>query len=466
MLKKLDVETIKKILNSGTFEELVGAVEDERLECKAAPYQVEHEHQKLELAKDVSALANGDGGVILLGVETEKDPTHYGDEIKKVHPFPQGLVNPEQYQAILGNWIYPTLQQAEVRWFRAANTPEKGLVAILVPKQPAARYPFLLNRTMDDKGKLVQVVFGYVERRRANAAPMSVQELHALVRDGLHFDSLNDQLETLRLLLERQTAQEGQRTLPALENLIVGRMEQALTEVRLYAKPLFLLSAVPTPAIQIPTLFERRDAPIVRLLEQPPKLREGGFDLESGSSPRIVEGELRRAMTPGYKLLELWRDGTLIFAAPGDDEFLGWGRSAQGGGPIRVNQLALIESTYLFAELSRRVYEEARPRPNAVTYTLELRNMTMKDTPCGLIPGPLGTIRSEYGMEIHRAPISGKKITVRWEKPDIVSGLIALLLVRELYAWFAIEHNRIPYTKQIGDHTEIDPEQIQNAGKR
>jgi hypothetical protein len=464
MPRKLDPEKVRGIIESGEFGELVGAIEDERLECKAAPYQVEHEHQKLELAKDVSALANAEGGVILVGVETGKDLTHYGDEIKSVHPFAQELLNPDQYHAILGSWIYPTLERVEVRWFASAGTPEKGVVAIFVPKQPAASYPFLLTRTIDDRGKVGQVVFAYAERRRANAAPMSVQELHALVRDGLRFDSLTEQLETLRLLLEKQAAKEAERLHRVSGKVAAGRVEQALTDVGLWNKPAFILSAVPTLPVQIATLFERRDAPIVRLLEEPPKLREAGFDLASGSSARIVQGMSRRAMIPGDKLLELWRDGTLIFAAPGGDEFLGWGRHAQEGRPIRINPLALIESTYLFAQLSRSLYEAAEPRPAGIEYSLELRNMTVGDVACGLVPGPLGTFASEYGTDIHRAPHSGKIVKVTCEGADMEPRIVAFRLVSEIYVWFEIDHDRIPYTKRVGDLTEIDPEQIQIAG--
>jgi hypothetical protein len=465
MLKELDPEKVGAILDSGRFDDLLCAVENGQIECKAAPYQVENEHQKLELAKDVSALANSGGGVILLGVETERNPTHFGDEIKTVHPFSQGLVNPEQYQSILGSWIYPTLQKVEVRWFPATGTPDKGIVAILIPDQSVTGRPFLLTRMIDDKGKLVQIVFGYMERRRANAVPMSVEELHVLIRDGLRFDSLNEQLENLRLLLEKQTVQAAQPGIP-MEKILSGRVEQALTVVGLYDKPAFILAAVPHEAIQIPTLFERRDAPVVRLLEAPPALRVNGFDLTSGASTRIVEGERRRVMTAEDKLLELWRDGTLVFVGAGDDTLLGWGKTTQGGKPIRINQLVLLESTYLFGEFHRRVLEYMEPRPTAFTYSLELRNMTVNDIPCGLIPGPLGTFAWVWEDSIHRAPSSRKRIATRWTQQEILPGLIAFLLVSELYAWFGLEHDKIPYTKKVGEHTEIDPEQIVEAGKR
>ena len=56
--------------------ELKGEPETSWLEFKSAPYPIYRqvvgfERHRFELAKDLTALANKDGGVILIGVETE-----------------------------------------------------------------------------------------------------------------------------------------------------------------------------------------------------------------------------------------------------------------------------------------------------------------------------------------------------------------------------------------------------------
>jgi len=63
MAKRLNPSEVAEILRRGTFDDLVGALEDEHLECKAAPYQLQHEHQKYELAKDVSMVVNRSGAL-------------------------------------------------------------------------------------------------------------------------------------------------------------------------------------------------------------------------------------------------------------------------------------------------------------------------------------------------------------------------------------------------------------------
>jgi len=52
------IDEVRAILESGDFFPLVGRFEDQHIECKRQPYRLESEDQKLELAKDVSALAN------------------------------------------------------------------------------------------------------------------------------------------------------------------------------------------------------------------------------------------------------------------------------------------------------------------------------------------------------------------------------------------------------------------------
>lgn len=47
----LTVEEIKATLECGNLDQLVGAVEEKHPECKSAPYQLKHDHQKRVLAK-------------------------------------------------------------------------------------------------------------------------------------------------------------------------------------------------------------------------------------------------------------------------------------------------------------------------------------------------------------------------------------------------------------------------------
>jgi hypothetical protein len=273
---------------------------------------------------------------------------------------------------------------------------------------------------------------------------------------------LFDQLETIQEILRSGRAQANIAFKNNISELLADRIQQALIAVSLQKSPSFILAAHPIGPIEIANLFAARNSEIVKLIENPPELRQtgSGFDLNTGEAAHILRGELRRSVKPGYKILDLWKDGTLVFVAEGSGEFLSWGRYYKKGGPLRINALGLLESTYLFAELSKHVFNYALPRPRRIEYQLELHNMTVNEEKCGLISGPL----NRFGRgNIHFAPGSDAVFKVTWENPEINPGEAGFRLVSKVYEWFGIEHEGIPYTERINNNVAISPDQIRQA---
>ena len=81
-------QEIIKILESKEYHNLVGVVETDEVEFKREPYQLDMNSQKQELSKDVTGLANSKGGVIVIGVKTEKHPSLPHEQAIEVIPFP------------------------------------------------------------------------------------------------------------------------------------------------------------------------------------------------------------------------------------------------------------------------------------------------------------------------------------------------------------------------------------------
>jgi hypothetical protein len=470
MSKNLSPAEILAILENGNFHELVGVVEDECLEFKGEPYILKRDYPKLELAKDVSGLANTpNGGLILIGVRTERVDTHIGDEIVEVRPIPKNLIDRKQYHDILKQWIYPEVSGVEVKWFPSPDDAERGLAVIIIPRQTPTSQPFLLTRTMTDTGKRTELVFGYVERRRAHVQPRTVHELQMLLCDGLSYhEQMEKRFGDLELMLYRLVSlkkdEEEIANEEARKERLQARVGLALGESGLHTGPAFVLRACPLVATNIPSLFADDTNEVVRLLEHPPELRRSGLDLDTGSRARIVRGEKRQAVSSGYKVLELWPDGTLIFCATGEGDFLAWGRYYKDGAPLRINQLVLIESSYLFAKLAKEVYVHARPFPTRIEFGLELRRMSVAGKKCSLNPGPLTDFT--FGFGSHEAPDSGNVFTVVWEGSTIPPELVSYQLVCRVYEWFGFSHSEIPYTAKLGDDMGIDPEQIRRIGER
>jgi hypothetical protein len=449
------------------------------MEAKSEPYRTSELRGKLELSKDVAGFANAQGGIILIGIRTERSPEHLGDEITEVRPFAETLVDRDQYHSILCSWIHPEPEGIEIRWFPCAGEPNRGVVAITVPAQREALRPFLLARTLGDSDRQIESLFGYTERKRAGITPLSVRDLYAHFRDGRRFDTLQQRIDPITEELQRlhrqyenleQILSQRGRVLPQVTpptqpaisiKALITRKDQAVTEADLGSQPYFFLGAVPTPIVEFPTLFQET-SPLVKTINDPPILRPHAFGVASGGATRIIKGQLRRGVVRGSSVLEVWRDGTILYVVEASD-FLCWGTRAPGG-PLRLNPLALCESTYAFADLTRIVFGNARSSPLAIDYIIALRNLTVQGQPAQLIPGPLGTMRSRFEIDVHHAPGPDMDWMVKWEKSEVQPGAVAYLIVREVYRWFSLNDEEIPYTS-VGEDGEtiVDPEVIREA---
>jgi hypothetical protein len=227
---------------------------------------------------------------------------------------------------------------------------------------------------------------------------------------------------------------------------------------------LFALTAQPWPNARFKTLFAGNDATLVQLFNNPPRLRRAGFSLEHDGNSKIVMGELRRVLIPGWKILELWREGTLIYAVDALVQPF-WG-SPRGGGSLQLNPLALAEPVYLFAELSRLIYEESTQKPQRVEYCVHFERLVLDEKRASLSEGPLGPFFFGDGNQ-HLAPNSKMDKMITWEGGSIDSGAVAYELIQEVYNWFGISNDGIPYTKKDANGTTvIDPEALKRAGSQ
>ena len=246
------------------------------------------------------------------------------------------------------------------------------------------------------------------------------------------------------------------------EDRVDQRLESAVELAELTERPVFALAAKPWPEARFKTLFAGNSAPIVQLFNNPRTLRHAGFSLEHDGNSRIVMGELRRVLIPSWKIMELWRDGTLIYAVDAFVQPL-WG-SPRPDGSIQINPLALAEPVYLFAELSRLIYAESLQKPHRVEYRVHFERLVQDGKRASLTEGPLQRLFFGNGSQ-HFAPESTMDRTIEWERGDIEPGAVAYELVKEVYNWFGIPDDGIPYTKKLANGTAIiDPEALKKAG--
>jgi Schlafen, AlbA_2 len=199
-------DEILVILDSGNFAALIGVREDLEVEFKRQPYQLDSDGEKFELAKDVAAMANAVGGVIVIGVQTERREESPLDQAVRIRSFERARVDPDRYVSTATDRIYPRIRNLRVEFRPTADDGERGLVMIDVPPQPESDKLFLVQRPIDEgtaaPGWLVGIAVrsvGRVDERRPG-------EIHGLINRGFtvspRLEELLGEVGTIRELID------------------------------------------------------------------------------------------------------------------------------------------------------------------------------------------------------------------------------------------------------------------------
>jgi predicted HTH transcriptional regulator len=198
------MEDVEKIIESREFGQLIGMVESAVFEAKSAGYDLAAAEGRYELAKDVSALANSEGGHVLIGVRTGRAGDKKADIVTGLEPIREIGFATEKYRGIIRELIYPTILGIAVQWL-SFGEDDGGIGVIHVPRQPMERRPFIVAGVVLGGKAVKQIVFGYCERFGSANEPLSQKKLQQALKKGQ--DSLSQQLrrveEKLDLLLDR-----------------------------------------------------------------------------------------------------------------------------------------------------------------------------------------------------------------------------------------------------------------------
>lgn len=455
----MNIDELKKIVECGNFDNLIGKIENEWFECKKSPYQLKNPKHKLELAKDIAGLANSGSGLILLGVKTEKNELHHGDEVVKICGFDQNLVNHNDYINVIDSWVYPSLINLEINWFRSAKDEQKGIIVMTVPTQPDTLKPFLITQTYDENQKLTEILFGYCERKRDNVISLNVERIHSIIKDGFRFEEISQRLDSIETAMHKTIDHGIEVNNKSIEDkriFIKNSAEELLIDTGLIENPYFVLAITPSNQVNIKGIFEGREAEVVKLIDSPPQLRYGGFDLSTSQSSKIIEGKKRRSIEKDYNAIEMWKDGSIIFVANAGPKFLSWG-SYDEHEILKINDNALIEVCYLFCLLVNKLLPFFTPAPEDFIINIQLKKLPTKTKPCIL----LGTQRSLRSSP-KSAPCPEGEFNFQLNFVEFPPGISAFKLASRVYEWFGVEHNEIPLVIKKEEGYQIDPIAIQN----
>ena len=177
------LDSLAVLLRSGHASALIGTPEGQLVEAKRQ-VNLEDDKGRLELAKDVSAMANSSvGGLIVVGLETQR---RYGvDEIVRIRPLPRSnLVR--TIRSSIDRLIFPPIVGLNVEFVPAGpGSAESGsLIMILVPPQPGELFPFLVVGAVSD-GRVLGNYIGFFERRSEDTVAQTAASIHSGLSAGL-----------------------------------------------------------------------------------------------------------------------------------------------------------------------------------------------------------------------------------------------------------------------------------------
>lgn len=442
-MSSLDKEDLERIISSNSFDELIGKYENEWVDCKSQPYILSEIKNKRELAKDVSSFANSDGGYILIGMKTSPDDTHIGDKIDELKPFESMLIDGDQILKICEEWIYPKPEGLDVSWIPSKEDVNKGIGVIKIPSQSDSLKPFLIKNVLDGE-KQVEIMFGYVERRRDKSQPYTLRDIQTTLRYGLNYERIVkgrfDALELMVNGVSKESLRENFR------EKLEERIKTTLVKTPINDERNLILVGFVESNSRIKN-FSAADGIKSSLVNFTTPLRNGGWSLLfpyaklETDLPDLIETE------GGYaQRLSLYPNGTAIYAC--EINRISIETSS------RIIPIALVEVIYQFVDLYKQILNRIEESFERFFIWIELNNLK-KDN-----------IQTKLSMSYHDYfPIDAPETSMIREveeSKNFDSSILAYRILKEIYEWFGYS-NEPPFTKIENGVGKIDIELIRNS---
>lgn len=213
-----------------------------------------------------------------------------------------------------------------------------------------------------------------------------------------------------------------------------------------------VLVAHPDQPAEIPGFFSTGPSSIFSNLKEPPTVngRPAGFGPNTGAVPRLDRGECWRAEASS-EVLRFYRDGMLIFAMAADRDHLCWQTEEI------INTLSLFESVYLFCVLYNQLIGSFHEPPNqiVVAFLIDHRG----NERLYLSPYAIDSPAFRFPRNRRQAPEETKERSMATNGGDFLPEKVSYRLVQEIFAWFGIPTDSLPYSDR--EDERIDPSTFQ-----
>jgi hypothetical protein len=168
----------RRSLLEGRFDDLVGEVECDWLECKVK-LAVGKREDNMKLVKYVSGFANAHRSALLV-VGMKTSPVDGRDEVVATCPLPARAHSAEQYTKIIDEHVYPPVVGLEVD---AIGVDGGVVVVVSVPAQRLHSKPFVVTFPAG-RGSDTHHVHSLYQRRGDRTVPVPIEDFHAFLATG------------------------------------------------------------------------------------------------------------------------------------------------------------------------------------------------------------------------------------------------------------------------------------------
>ena len=338
MIKELTIEEILKVLRDDKKPDvLIGQLESVYFEARSQLYNTLQKDgiskgiSSIELAKDISAIANSGGGIICIGLKTKSYVAKLTEIVTALKPININSSECEKYIqsyfGILKNLLYPVFSAND--WEFGWINLNDGIILWIYVKdsKETKEYPLIVTKDQYHPEKDVFVkgeVFGIYHRDNSDKRIVPIGAIH---------------LQFNHVLLQNLDKIE------IVKNKVIDDIGLQLEK----EEGFLYLIAIPQKEVKIEGYLNTSETSIYHLLKNAPYLRNNGwnFQVESIEIPENKSGEWQ-IRNERKKLIKVSRDGIIKIGAsiPG---FLDW-TTPQTKTQKSINCLALAEFIKTFGQ--------------------------------------------------------------------------------------------------------------------
>jgi hypothetical protein len=345
---QLSADEMLAVLRESRDDDLIGLEESTVFDAKSGAYRLDDPKSRWELAKDVSAMANADGGILLIGAKTERLENSFVERVAAIRPVPTTFLNEDQLRGAVAKFLFPSIGNY-VEFHRFDRGDDSGLLAIRIRRPPDDDQPILVTTraTVEVDGRTHEIDAWAIARRVGSGTEWDQgAKVWADIRDGR---------------LARRSLTMPQPLLITGQDRVQERLVALLDQVGADDYAWWALAAYPTTAVRLGN-FAGDDGAFGLLRSLPANaVRRNGFGLGYGTNVQALGSGLAD-IEPGRRGLLVDPDGLVLAVALGTCQMLGWSHQSWSGdvtSPLKINRFIVSEWPLEFTRFVDRVRSTA-----------------------------------------------------------------------------------------------------------